>query len=97
MYNSQHCKLKSGIKNGIEVNLNLSLNVIGDSSDKTSFPHNLLSTERQFPRLRKAFVNNLSAIMKLSKTQLSKMVKIRRFSLPLMMNPKVFIEEIDKI
>ena len=97
MCNSQHCKLKSGIKNGIEVNLNLSLNVIGDSSDKTSFPHNLLSTERQFPRLRKAFVNNLSANMKLSKTQLSKMVKIRRFSLPLMMNPKVFIEEIDKI
>ena len=68
MCNPQHCKLKSGIKNGTEVNLNLSLNVIGDSSDKTSFPHNLLSTERQFPRLRKAFVNNLSANMKLSKT-----------------------------
>ena len=88
----QH-KLKSGIKNGTEVILNLSSNVIGEFSDKTNFPHNLLSTDRQVSRLRIAFVNNLSANMKLSKAQLSKTVEFGQSLLPFMMNPK----EIDKI
>ena len=88
----QH-KLKPGIKNGTEVTLNLSSNVIGEFSDKTNFPHNLLSTDRQVSRLRIAFVNNLSANMKLSKAQLSKMVEFGQSLLPFMMNPK----EIDKI
>ena len=92
MSNLQH-KLKSGIKNGTEVILNLSSNVIGEFSDKTNFPHNLLSTDRQVSRLRIAFVNNLSANMKLSKAQLSKMVEFGQSLLPFMMNPK----EIDKI
>ena len=35
--NSQLNKLKSGIKNGTEVNLNLLLNVVGDSNDDTYF------------------------------------------------------------
>ena len=35
--NSQLNKLKSGIKNGTEVNLNLLLNVVGDSNDDTNF------------------------------------------------------------
>ena len=34
--------LKSGIKIGVEVDLNLSANVIGNSNDDTNFPHNLL-------------------------------------------------------
>ena len=33
--NSQLNKLKSGIKNGTEVNLNLSSNLIGNSNDST--------------------------------------------------------------
>ena len=33
--NSQLNKLKSGIKNGAEVNLNLSSNLIGNSNDST--------------------------------------------------------------
>ena len=37
-------KLKSEIKNGTEVNLNPSSNVIGDSNDETNFPHKLLLT-----------------------------------------------------
>ena len=37
-------KLKSEIKNGTEVNLNPSSNVIGDSKDETNFPHTLLLT-----------------------------------------------------
>ena len=36
--NSQFHILKSGIKNGTELTLNLSSNMIGDSNDKTNFP-----------------------------------------------------------
>ena len=90
--NLQH-KLKSGIKNRTEVTLNLSSNAIGEFSDKTNFPQNLLSTDRQVSRLRIAFVNNLSANMKLSKAHLSKMVELGQSLLPFIMNPK----EIDKI
>ena len=58
MSDSQFIKLKSGIKNGIEVTLNLSLNVIGDSNDETNFLHKLLLTDAQVSRLRKAFAND---------------------------------------
>ena len=37
--NSQLNKLKAGIKNGTEVTLNFSSNLVGDSNDKTNFPH----------------------------------------------------------
>ena len=43
--NSQLNKLKSGIKNGTEVNLNLSSNVIGYSNDGDNFLHKLLLTD----------------------------------------------------
>ena len=33
--------LKLGIKNGTELTLNLSLNVINDANDETNFPHKL--------------------------------------------------------
>ena len=35
-------KLKSGLKNGTEVTLNLSSNVVGNSNDETNFRHRLL-------------------------------------------------------
>ena len=38
--NSQLNKLKSGIKNGTEVTLNLLSNVIGGFKDETNFPTN---------------------------------------------------------
>ena len=44
--NSQLNKLKSTIKNGTEMVLRLSSNVIGNSIDKTNFPHELLLTNR---------------------------------------------------
>ena len=47
MSNSQLLKKKepkSGIKNGTEVTLCLSSNVIGNSNDKNNFPHKFLST-----------------------------------------------------
>ena len=58
--NSQLIKLKSGIKNGAEVTVNLSSNVIGNANDETNFPHNLFLTNTQVSRLLKAFSNNSS-------------------------------------
>ena len=71
--NSQLNKFKSAIKNETEVVLRLSSNMIGD--DETNFPHKLLLTNRQVSNLRKAFANHLSTDIKLSKTQLSKMIQ----------------------
>ena len=73
--NSQLNKLKSAIKNDTEVILRLLLNMIGNSDDETNFPHKLLLTNRQVANLRKSFANNLSVNIKLSKTQLSKIVQ----------------------
>ena len=73
--NSQRSKLKSAIKNEIDVVLRLSSNIIGDSNDNTNFPHKLLLTNGQVANLRKAFDKNTSADIMLSKTQLSKMIQ----------------------
>ena len=73
--NSQLNKLKSAIKNEIEVVLKLSPNMIGDSNDEANFPHELLLTDRQISSIRKAFSNNSSVDIKFSKTQLSKMIQ----------------------
>ena len=42
--NSQLIKLKSGIKNGTEVTLNFSSNLIGNSDHGTNFPYKILLT-----------------------------------------------------
>ena len=73
--NSQLNKLKSAIKNEIEVVLRLSPSMIGDSNDEANFPHELLLTDRQVSSIRKAFSNNSSVDIKFSKTQLSKMIQ----------------------
>ena len=73
--NSQLNKLKSAIKNETEVVLRLSSNMIGYFDDETNFLHKLLLTNRQIANLPKAFANNLLANIKLSKTQLSKIVQ----------------------
>ena len=57
--NSQLNELKYAIKNESEVVLRLSSNVIGDSNDKTNFPHELLLSNRQVSNLLKAFSNYL--------------------------------------
>ena len=43
MPNSQLNELKSGMKNGTQVTLNLSSGMIGNSIDGTNFPHKLLT------------------------------------------------------
>ena len=51
--------------------------MIGDN--ESSFPHKLLLTNRQVSNLRKPFANNSLTDIKLSKTQLSKMIQSRGF------------------
>ena len=73
--NSQLNKLKSSIKNKNDVVLRISSNMVSNSNDNTSFPHDLLLTNRQVANIRKAFANHSSIDIKLSKIQLSKMIQ----------------------
>ena len=45
--NSQLNKLKSELKNGTDVILSLSSNMIGNSDDEAIFPHKFLLSKRQ--------------------------------------------------
>ena len=49
--------------------------MIGNCDDKINFRHKLLLSNRQVPNTRKDFANYLSTDVKLSKTQLSKMIQ----------------------
>ena len=49
--------------------------MISNSDDETNFPHRLLLTNRQVVNHRGAFPNHTSTNIKLSKTQLSKMIQ----------------------
>ena len=71
--NSQLNKLKSAIKNESEVVLKLSSIMIGNN--ETNFRQKLLLTDRQVSSLLKSFASYLSADIKLSKTQLSRMIQ----------------------
>ena len=44
LFNSQLNKLKSGIKSGTEIILNILLKLIGNYNDETNFSHKLLLT-----------------------------------------------------
>ena len=77
--NSQLSKLKSAIKNENDVVLRLSSNMVGNSNDNTNFPHELLLTNRQVANIRKAFAKITSTDIRLSKTQLSKMIQSGEF------------------
>ena len=77
--NSQVDKLKSAIKNETEIILRLKSNMIGNSYDETNFLHKLLLTDRQVVNLQKAVARNLSANIKLSKTQPSKTIQASGF------------------
>ena len=53
--------------------------MIGNSDDETNFPHKSLLTNRQVANLRKTFANYLSIDIKLSKTQLLKIIQLGGF------------------
>ena len=77
--NSHLNKLKSAIKNETHVVLRLSSNMISNSEDEINFPHKLLLTNRQVANLCKAFANHTSTDIKMSKTQLTNMIKLGAF------------------
>ena len=53
--------------------------MIGNLSNEIDFPPKLLLTNEQIANLSKSFANNSSANIKLSKTQVSKIMQSRRF------------------
>ena len=71
-YNSLNVKLSNSQLNKLKL---VYYKLIGNSDDETNFPLKLLLTNRQVANLRKAFANYLSIGIKLSKTQLSKMIQ----------------------
>ena len=73
--NSLLNKLKLSIKNETDVVLRISSNMASNSNDNTNFPHELLLTNRQVANICKALANHSSIDIKLSKTQLSKMIQ----------------------
>ena len=77
--NSQLSKLKPSIKNETDVVLKISSSMVGNSNDNINFPHELLLTNRQVANIRKAFANHSSTDIKLSKSQLSKMIQSAGF------------------
>ena len=98
--NSRLNKLKSSIKNETDVVLRISSNMVGNSSDYINFPHELLLTNRQVENIRKAFAKNTSTDIKLSKTQLSKMIQsggfLGRLSGPLLKTGLPLIKSVIK-
>ena len=53
--------------------------MIGNSENETNFHDKLFLTNRQVKTLRKAFANHTTTYIKLSKTQLSKMIQLGGF------------------
>ena len=62
-----------------ETEVVFSSNMICNSDDKINFSHELLLTYRQVTNLRKAFADKSSTNIKLSKTQISKMIQSGEF------------------
>ena len=77
--NSQLNKLKSTIRNGTKVTLNLSSNIDGDSIGENNFPQKLLLTNTKLSKFCKAFANNYFANIKLSKTLLHIIIQLGGF------------------
>ena len=61
--------------------------MIGNSNNETNFPHKLLLTDIQVSNIHKSFENGSSANIKLSKTQLSKMMQSGGFNILDLMYP----------
>ena len=66
--NSQLNKLKTAAKNETRVTLRMNVKMFNGNN----LPHELLLTTRPKTKLRKAFENNMSTDIKLSKVQISK-------------------------
>ena len=95
---SQLDKLESAIKNGADVVLRLSSDMVGNSNDETNFPLKLLLTNGKILSLTKAFANHTSVDIKLSKAQLTKMEKggFLKFLMPLLKSVLLLLKSIVK-
>ena len=69
--NTQLKKLKDAIKDNTGTTLRINFNMC----DGNDLPHELLLPTRQKTKLRNAFNNNTSADIKLSKTQIAKIIQ----------------------
>ena len=69
--NTQLKKLKDAVKGNTETTLRINFKMF----DRNDLPHELLLTTRQKTKLRNAFNNNTSADIKLSKTQIAKIIQ----------------------
>ena len=68
-------KLKTAIKNKTRTTLRMSLEMF----DGNDLPHELFMTTRQKTKLKNVFNNNMSTDLKLSKAQISKIIRSRGF------------------
>ena len=68
---SQIKKLKDAVKDNTGTTLRINLRMF----DGNNLPHELLLTTRQKAQLRNAFNNNTSADIKISKTQIVKIIQ----------------------
>ena len=68
-------KLKYAVKDNTGTTLRINLKIF----DGNDLPHELLLTTRQKTKLRNAFNNNMSADIKLSKAQISKIIQFGGF------------------
>ena len=71
LLDTQVKKLKDAVKNNTGTTLRISLEMF----DKNNLPHELLLTTKQKTKLRNAFTNNMSADIKHSKAQISKIIQ----------------------
>ena len=72
--NTQLKKLEDGVKDNTGTTLRINLTIF----DGNNLPHELLMTTRQKPKIN-AFNNNMSADIKVSKVQITKIIQSRRF------------------
>ena len=68
---SQLNKLKSAVKNRQDLTLRMNITIFNGNN----LPHELILTTRQNTKLRNAFENNMSTNIKLSKSQISKIIQ----------------------
>lgn len=69
--NTQLNKLKLGAKNRIETTLRIIKNIFQNEE----FPQKLLPTTKQKAKIRNSIVENMSTDIRISKTQLSKIIQ----------------------
>ena len=68
---SQLNKLKSAVKNRQDLTLRMNITIFNGNN----LPHELILTTRQNTKLRNEFENNMSTDIKLSKSQISKIIQ----------------------